>query len=170
MFHPVEEKASTRYGRNGKNGRWRCPMDAGLTKAARRQSISSRENLEVDLRKPRCPAIIDVRIMDEDRGLELDHSATDPCPHCVDQKRKQQGLVFWNSQFPLPSGGRSVVFTGKCDYVGASHSGVGIAARKPLSRECGCERPWFLEASDDEITFVVALEDGKVPLDGRLLR
>lgn len=124
----------------------------------------------------RAQQFIDVRIMDEEEALELDHAATDPCPHCVDQKRKQQGVVFWDGQFPLPyAAGWSIVFTGKCDVCRSFafwcwDCGSKAVIPEGQSYECGCERRWFTEASDDEITFVVALEDGEVPLDRRPLR
>jgi hypothetical protein len=119
---------------------------------------------------------IDIRLMTEDEALEIDHAAIDPCPHCADQKRRPQGLVFWDGQFPLPLGPIwAIVFTGKCDVCQSFAFWCWDCGEKvviPLGErhECGCERRWFTQTSDDEMLFLVGVEDGEVSLDRRPLR
>lgn len=126
-----------------------------------------------DAARRRADELIDIRLMEETEALEFDHAATDPCPHCMGLKTKNKGIVFWDGQFPLPVGpGWAIVFTGKCDEC---HSfafwcwDCGSKAVIPDGEEyeCGCERRWFTESDEDETVFVVAVEDGEVPLDRR---
>jgi hypothetical protein len=64
----------------------------------------------------RAEQAIDIRLLREDEALEIDHAAIDPCPHCQDENRKPEGLVFWDGQLPLGVGPAwAIVFTGKCD-------------------------------------------------------
>jgi hypothetical protein len=124
----------------------------------------------------RADQFIDVRIMDEDEALEHDFSMTDPCPRCADLKKKRPGIVFWDGQFPLPLGHAwAVVFTGKCDECRTFafwcwDCGDKQVVPDGVVHECGCDRRWFTETDEDEVVFVVALEDGEVPLDRRPLR
>lgn len=124
----------------------------------------------------RAQQIIDIRLLTEDEALEIDHGAVDPCPHCADTGHKSRGLVFWDGQFPLPIvPGWAIVFTGKCDVCRSFafwcwDCGEKLVVPDGESYVCGCERRWFTEATDDEIVFVVAIEDGEVPLDRRPLR
>jgi Restriction endonuclease len=124
----------------------------------------------------RADQLIDVRIMEEDEALEHDFSLTDPCPHCADLKKKRPGIIFWDGQFPLPLGPLwAIVFTGKCDECRSFafwcwDCGDKKVVPDGVVHECGCERRWFTEADDDEVVFVVALDDGEVPLDRRPLR
>jgi hypothetical protein len=119
---------------------------------------------------------IDIRLMTEDEALEIDHAAIDPCPHCTAQKRRPQGLVFWDGQFPLPLGPPwAIIFTGKCDVCKCFAFWCWDCGEKvaiPIGEQyvCGCERRWFTETSDDEVLFLVAVDDGEVPLDRRPAR
>lgn len=124
----------------------------------------------------RAQKIIDIRIMDAEEAAELDHAAIDPCPLCSIEKRKTEGLVFWDGQFPLPIGpGWAIVFTGKCDVC---HSfafwcwdcGEKLVVPDHEVHECGCERIWLIEKDEDEAVFVVKVDDGEIPLDRRPLR
>jgi hypothetical protein len=124
----------------------------------------------------RADQFIDVRIMEEDEAMEHDFSMTDPCPRCLDLHRMQQGVVFWDGQFPLPlDGAWAIVFTGKCDGCRSFafwcwDCGDKKVVPDGVVHECGCARRWFTEATEDEVSFIVALEDGEVPLDRRPLR
>ena len=119
---------------------------------------------------------IDIRLMSADEALEINHAAIDPCPHCADEKRKIQGLVFWDGQFPLPIGPVwAIVFTGKCDVCGSYafwcwDCGEKLVVPEGESHVCGCERRWFTEKNDNEVLFLVEVEGGVVPLDRRPLR
>ncbi|MEE1655693.1 restriction endonuclease [Microvirga sp. CF3062] len=117
---------------------------------------------------------IDIRLMTADEAEELDHAAIDPCPHCRALKRKTEGIVFWDGQFPLPLGGWAIVFTGKCDTCRSFafwcwDCGEKLVVPDNETHECGCERTWFIEKGDDEAVFIVRTEEGEVPLDRRPL-
>jgi len=69
----------------------------------------------------------------------------------------------------------AIVFTGKCDVCRSFAFWCWDCGEKkviPLgeSYECGCERRWFTETTDDEVLFLVAIEDGEIQLDRRPLR
>jgi hypothetical protein len=124
----------------------------------------------------RANQIIDIRLMSADEAAELDHAAIGPCPLCKIEKRKTEGLVFWDGQLPLPLGpGWAIVFTGKCDVC---HSfafwcwdcGEKLVVPDDESYACGCERNWFIEKDENEAVFVLKLKDGEIPLDRRPLR
>ena len=124
----------------------------------------------------RAQELIDIRILTEDEALEIDHAAIDPCPNCDATDRKHQGLVFWDGQFPLPlAPGWAVVFTGKCDVCRSFafwcwDCGEKVVVPDTETYTCGCERRWFTERDEDEVIFVVALDEGEVQLDRRALR
>jgi hypothetical protein len=124
----------------------------------------------------RANQLIDIRLMTEDEALEIDHAAIDPCPNCDDEKRKPQGLIFWDGQFPLPvSPSWAIVFTGKCDVCRSFafwcwECGEKVVVPIGQSYVCGCERRWFTESSEKEVLFLVATDDGEIPLDRRPLR
>jgi hypothetical protein len=124
----------------------------------------------------RAEQLIDIRLLTEDEALETDHAAVDPCPHCAIKKRKPRGLVFWDGQFPLPSGPMiAMVFTGKCDVCRGFAFWCWDCGEKVVVPDgeryvCACEQRWFTEADNDEMLFVVATDDGEVPLDRRPVR
>lgn len=124
----------------------------------------------------RADQLIDIRIITAEEAIELDHAAIDPCPNCAAEKRKAQGLVFWDGQFPLPIGPFwAIVFTGKCDSCRSFafwcwDCGAKMVVPDKETYECGCERTWFVEKNADEALFIVRVEDGEVPLDRRPLR
>lgn len=117
---------------------------------------------------------IAIRIISAEEAAELDHGAVDLCPHCADNNA--QGVVFWDGQFPLPLGlGWAIIFTGKCDtcYNFAFwcwDCGDQKLVPNDIVHECGCERSWFAETTEDEILFIVRTDEGEVPLDRRPLR
>lgn len=124
----------------------------------------------------RAQELIDIRIVTTEEAMEVDLSAADPCPKCKNDGRPVPGLVFWDGQFPLPLvPGWAIVFTGKCDVC---HSfafwcwdcGEKVVVPDGERHECGCERHWFTSKEGDDVVFVVAVEDGEVPLDRRPLR
>jgi hypothetical protein len=124
----------------------------------------------------RAQQSINIRLLSEDDALEIDHAAIDPCPHCRDEKRKPEGLVFWDGQVPLGIGSAwAIVFTGKCDVCRSFAFWCWACGDKKvvpdgISHECGCEWQWFTERTADEVTFVLKIEDGEIPLDRRPLR
>ena len=124
----------------------------------------------------RAQEAIDIRVLTQDEALEIDHAAVDPCPHCQLIERRQQGLVFWDGQLPVPLGlGWAIIFTGKCDACRSFafwcwDCGEKIGLPDGEDYTCGCERRWFTERSADEVLFVVALDEGEIPLDRRPVR
>jgi hypothetical protein len=124
----------------------------------------------------RSDQLIDVRIMDEGEALEHDFSMTDQCPHCADLGKKQPGIVFWDGQMPIPLGSAwAIVFTGKCDGCRSFAFWCWDCGDKKVIpdgvvHECGCDRRWFTETDEEEVVFVVASDDGEVPLDRRPVR
>lgn len=124
----------------------------------------------------RAQQYIDIRLMSADEALEIDHAAVDPCPFCKIERRKQQGLVFWDGQFPLPiSPGWAIVFTGKCDSCRSFSfwcwdCGEKIVVPDGETYVCGCERRWFTETTADEVSFLVEVDGGEISLDRRPLR
>lgn len=124
----------------------------------------------------RAEDLIDIRLLDEEEAMETDFGITDPCPYCIAKRRKTRGIVFWDGQMPLPIGGAwAVIFTGKCDVCrNFAFWCWGCGEKKVLPGKqkhvCGCEWRWFTETSTDEVLFIVATEDGEVPLDRRPLR
>lgn len=123
----------------------------------------------------RAAEIIDMRLMTIEEAENLDHAATDPCPHCRTSARKLKGIVFWDGQFPLPLAGWAIIFTGKCDACRSFAFWCWDCGEKGVvpdgdTYECGCERLWFIEKSADEALFIVRVEDGEIPLDRRPLR
>jgi hypothetical protein len=124
----------------------------------------------------RAETFIDVRIMEEEEALEHDFALTDACPNCARLGERQRGIVFWDGQFPLPvAGAWAIVFTGKCDQCRSFAfwcwgCGEKTAVPDGTVHECGCGCRWFTEAAEDEVSFIVALEDGEMPLDRRPLR
>jgi hypothetical protein len=135
-----------------------CP--SGATKAAIRRAEQN----------------IDIRVISTEESMELDHAAIDQCPHCATMNPDRPGLVFWDGQFPLPLGPLwAIVFTGKCDTCRSFAFWCWDCGEKAVvpdseRHECGCERVWFVEAGEDEMLFVVRVEDGEIPLDRRSLR
>ena len=119
---------------------------------------------------------IDIRVIRTEESMELDHAAIDPCPHCPARDQHNSGLVFWDGQFPLPLGPAwAIIFTGKCDVCRSFafwcwDCGEKVVVPDSEVHECGCERTWFVEAGEDELLFVVRIDDGEVPLDRRPLR
>lgn len=119
---------------------------------------------------------IDIRVMSIEDSMELDHAAVDPCPHCAMNRQRQPGLVFWDGQFPLPLGAAwAIIFTGKCDVCRSFafwcwDCGEKVVVPDTETYECGCERAWFIETDQDEVVFIVRIEDGEIPLDRRPLR
>jgi hypothetical protein len=119
---------------------------------------------------------IDIRVISTEEAMELDHAAIDPCPHCAVKEQSQSGLVFWDGQFSLPLGPFwAIIFTGKCDLCRSFafwcwDCGEKVIVPDSKTYECGCERTWFVEAGQDEVLFIVRVEDGEVPLDRRPLR
>lgn len=124
----------------------------------------------------RAQQSIEIRIITFDEAQELDFAMIDPCPHCRLEKRKSEGFVFWDGQFPLQIGwGWAIVFTGKCDVCRSFafwcwDCGSKVVVPDGEVYECGCERTWFIEKNDNEAIFVVRTEDGEIPLDRRPLR
>jgi hypothetical protein len=124
----------------------------------------------------RAQQSIDIRLLSEDEALEIDHAAIDPCPHCRDEKRQPEGLVFWDGQLPLGIGPAwAIVFTGKCDVCRSFAFWCWACGDKKvvpdgISHECGCEWQWFTEQTADEVTFILKVEDGEIPLDRSPLR
>lgn len=126
--------------------------------------------------RARAERNIDIRIMEADEAAGLDHSAIDPCPLCMTGNRKIEGLVFWDGQFPMPLGsGWAIVFTGKCDVC---HSfafwcwdcGEKLVVPDGETHVCGCGRRWFIQKDENEVVFILQLDDGEVPLDRRPLK
>jgi hypothetical protein len=143
-------------------------------RAARGVLVCSNGHTKAALR--RAEQLIDIRLLTEDEALETDHAAVDPCPHCAIKKRKPRGLVFWDGQFPLRSGPMiAMVFTGKCDVCRSFAFWCWDCGEKVVVPDgeryvCACERRWFTEANNDDVLFVVATDDGEVPLDRRPVR
>lgn len=143
-------------------------------RATRGVLVCTRGHTKAALR--RAEQRIDIRLVSEREALEIDHAAIDPCPHCADLKRRPQGIVFWDGQLPLALGPAFVIiFTGKCDVCRNFAFWCWDCGEKKLiphgeSYECGCERRWFTRSNDDEMLFIVATEDGEIPLDRRPLR
>lgn len=135
-----------------------CPN--GATKAALRRAQQN----------------IDIRVISTEESMELDHAAIDPCPHCATNRNSQSGLVFWDGQFPMPLGAAwAIIFTGKCDVCRSFafwcwDCGEKLVVPDSETHECGCERMWFVEASGDEVLFIVRVDDGEVQLDRRPVR
>jgi hypothetical protein len=119
---------------------------------------------------------IDIRVLTTDESMELDHAAIDQCPHCATKSPPKAGLVFWDGQLPLPIGSAwAIIFTGKCDVCRSFafwcwDCGEKVIVPDSETHECGCERTWFVEASEDDVFFMVRVDDGVVPLDRRPLR
>jgi len=117
---------------------------------------------------------IDIRLMTVEEADDIDHAATDPCPHCRSTQRKQKGIVFWDGQFPLPLGGWAVVFTGKCDACRSFafwcwECGEKLVVPDDETYECGCERTWFIEKDEKAMLFIVRSDEGDFVLDRRPL-
>lgn len=124
----------------------------------------------------RAQQFIEIRIVTSEEAQELDFAMVDPCPHCRNIKRKTGGLVFWDGQLPLAiGGGWAIIFTGKCDVCRSFAFWCWDCGEKKVvpdgeTYECGCERTWLIEKSNDEAVFIMRLEDGEIPLDRRPLR
>jgi hypothetical protein len=124
----------------------------------------------------RAQELIDIRLLNEEEALELDYSAVDPCPHCAEKPHKPRGVVFWDGQFPIPIGPFwSFVFTGKCDACRSFsfwcwECGEKLVVPDGKTHTCACDRRWFTETNNEEVLFIVALEDGEIPLDRRPLK
>ena len=117
---------------------------------------------------------IDIVLLTTEDAEEIDHAATDPCPHCEAQNRKTKGIVFWDGQFPLPLGGWAIIFTGKCDVCRSFafwcwECGEKTVVPDHVVHECSCKRTWYIERYDDEVVFWVKVDGGDVPLDRRPL-
>ena len=124
----------------------------------------------------RAEQIVDIRIMNAAGATELEHAAIEPCPLCKINKRKTEGLVFWDGQLSLPVGfGWAIVFTGKCDVChsfsfGCRDCGEKVVVPDDEVHVCGCERTWFIEKDQSEAVLILKCEDGEITLDRRPLR
>lgn len=123
----------------------------------------------------RAADLIDIRLMTVDELDEVDFSAVDPCPHCLLTRQRNQGLVFWDGQFPLPLDGWAIVFTGKCDRCRCFAFWCWECGEKVIVPDsevyiCGCDRKWFIEQTPDAALFVVDVEGDQIQIDRRPLR
>lgn len=121
----------------------------------------------------RAAELIEMRLMTVDEADALDHAAVDPCPNCRAEAQRNQGLVFWDGQFPLAiDGAWAVVFTGKCDRCRSFAFWCWDCGEKVVVPDgeiyvCGCDRRWFIEVSNAEALFIVDVQGAEVPLDRR---
>ncbi|GGN51240.1 hypothetical protein GCM10011349_23630 [Novosphingobium indicum] len=118
----------------------------------------------------RAERLIDIRLLPIEEMDDFDHAAMEPCPNCDQRKKGPRGMVFWDGQFPLPLSGWAIIFTGKCDVCRCFafwcwDCGEKKVVPDDVVHECGCERSWFVEATDEERMFIVRVEDGEIPID-----
>lgn len=113
---------------------------------------------------------IEMKLLPIEELDDFQHASMEACPRCLDSSRKQQGMVFWDGQLPLPLDGWSIVFTGKCDVCRSFafwcwECGDKKVVPDDVAHQCGCERTWFVERTESERTFILRVDEGEIPLD-----
>lgn len=124
----------------------------------------------------RAANAIDIRLMTADEAEDVDHAAVEPCPFCRETRTPHnQGLVFWDGQFPLPLDGWAIIFTGKCDRCRCFAFWCWDCGEKVIVPDaevytCGCDRKWFIEQTPDAALFLLEVQDLQIQIDRRPVR